>query len=231
MPDHKEIYNKQARQYDLLVSREDYQKNIFRALNQVRPLDGLDVIEFGAGTGRLTCMMAPVVKTILAFDASQHMLDAAMAKLEDNLQNWRVAVADNRNLPVGDRIADVSMAGWSFCYFTSWRAETWRDEIGQALAQMKRVLRPSGTAIILETLGTGWEKPHPPTHALAAYYSFLEEEHGFSSTWIRTDYRFKSLSEAEELTRFFFGDELADRVAREGLVILPECTGIWWLAR
>ena len=140
-----------------------------------------------------------------------------------------VAVADNRNLAVSDRIADVSVAGWTFGHFTSWHAETWRDEIGQALAQMKRVLRPGGTALILETLGTGLEKPHPPTDALAAYYALLEEEHGFSSTWIRTDYRFKSLSEAEELTRFFFGDELADRVAREGLIILPECTGIWWL--
>ena len=49
----------------------------------------------------------------------------------------------------------------------------------------------------------------------------------FSRVRIRTGYRFESL--AEDLTRFFFGDALADRVAREGLVILPECTGIWWL--
>jgi ubiquinone/menaquinone biosynthesis C-methylase UbiE len=166
----------------------------------------------------------------LAFDASQQMLGVAVAKLERaDLQNWTVVVADNRNLPISDQIADVSIAGWSLCYLTAWHAETWRDEIGQALAQMKRVLRPGGTAIILETLGTGQEEPHPPTDRLAAYYSFLEGEHGFSSTWIRTDYRFASLSEAEELIRFFFGDELADRVAREGLVILPECTGIWWL--
>jgi hypothetical protein len=30
------------------------------------------------------------------------------------------------------------------------------------------------------------------------------------------------------LTRFFFGDALADRVRRENLVSLPESTGIWW---
>jgi hypothetical protein len=34
--------------------------------------------------------------------------------------------------------------------------------------------------------------------------------------------------EAEELTRFFFGDELANRIKNEGLLIVPECTGIWW---
>lgn len=33
------------------------------------------------------------------------------------------------------------------------------------------------------------------------------------------------------VTRFFFGNGLADRVAREGLVILPERTEIWWLTR
>ena len=93
---------------------------------------------------------------------------------------------------------------------------------------MKRVLRPGGTVIIVETLGTGSEEPHPPTEALAAYYALLEREHGFSRIWIRTDYRFASLPEAEDLTRFFFDDDLADRVATEELVVLPECTGIWY---
>jgi ubiquinone/menaquinone biosynthesis C-methylase UbiE len=230
MPDHKKIYKTQAGKYDLLVSREDYQKNLFPALNQVRPLDGLDVVEFGAGTGRLTCMMAPVVKSILAFDASQHMLGVATTKLEKaGLQNWKVAVADNRSLPVGDQIADIAISGWSICYLFAWEGERWRDELGKALAEMKRVLRPSGSIIILETLGKGYETPHP-LDKLTAYYTYLEEA-GFFSTWIRTDFQFKSLAEAEELTRFFFGDQLADRVAREGLVILPECTGIWWLTR
>jgi len=55
------------------------------------------------------------------------------------------------------------------------------------------------------------------------------QEHLFSRVRIRTGYRFESLAEAEDLTRFFFGDALADRAASEGLVILPECTGMWWL--
>jgi hypothetical protein len=54
-------------------------------------------------------------------------------------------------------------------------------------------------------------------------------EYNFSHTSIRTDYKFKSVEEAEELTRFFFGDELADRVEKQKLVVVPECTGIWWL--
>jgi hypothetical protein len=61
------------------------------------------------------------------------------------------------------------------------------------------------------------------------YYAWLEREHGFSSTWIRTDYRFELVPEAQESTQFFFGDELADRIGQENWAILPECTGIWWL--
>ena len=53
-------------------------------------------------------------------------------------------------------------------------------------------------------------------------------EQGFAYTWIRTDFKFESLAEAAALNRFFFGDEMAQRVIDNNWVILPECTGIWW---
>ena len=230
MVDHFEaIYASQAGRYDQLVSREDYQQNILPALNKIRPLAGLEIVEMGAGTGRLTSLLSPLVKSIQAFDISQHMLEVAIAKLERTvLNNWTVRLGDNRCLPLEAQVADVCLAGWSFGHSTAWAAGSWRDEIGRAVAEMKRVLRPGGTAIILETMGTGWETPHAPNEALAAYYAWLEQELGFSYAWIRTDYQFESLAEAEELCRFFFGSELADRVVENNWVILPECTGIWW---
>jgi len=45
---------------------------------------------------------------------------------------------------------------------------------------------------------------------------------------LSTDYQFASLAEAEALTRFFFGEELAAQVVENAWVVLPECTGIWW---
>ena len=63
---------------------------------------------------------------------------------------------------------------------------------------MKRVLRPGGTIILLETLGTGHETPNPPSPIMSQYHAFLERE-GFDSTWMRTDYQFASLAEAETL--------------------------------
>ena len=230
MPDFETIYRERAKEYDALVAREDCEHNILRALTGIRALAGLDLVEMGAGSGRLTRLLAPIVKSITACDRSTAMLGVAAETLKPlGLMNWHLAAGDNRRLPAADRGADIAIAGWSFGHSTGWYPDAWQHEIDLMVGEMRRVLRPGGTAIILETLGTGRESPRPPTAALASYYVLLEEKYGFASSWIRTDYRFESLEEAERLTRFFFGDELADRVGREHLVVLPECTGIWSL--
>ncbi len=246
MPDQKTIYAHHADQYELLVAREDYQHQISEVLNQICPLAGLRIVELGAGTGRLTLPLAEVAEHMVAFDASRHMLSLTQAKLRQfDRQNQRppphgqVAVADHRYLPVGNQRADLVIAGWTIAYLVVWHeplehptskasgATTWHDELDKALGAMKRVLRPDGTIIIVETLGTGYEKPHV-YEKLAPYYAYLEEI-GFNATWIRTDYKFTSLEEAETLIQFFFGDSLAEKVVENHWITLPECTGIWWL--
>ena len=229
MPTFEEIYAAHADEYDQLVAREDYQNNILAALREICPLEGAEVVEFGAGTGRLTRLLAPLAKRIRAFDASAHMLAVAEETLgQMGVSNWSLGVADNHNIPVESASADLSIEGWSFGHATGWYPDRWREEIGAALGEMTRVLRPGGTAVLLETMTTGSETPRPPTEELATFYAWLENEHGFSSKSIRTDYKFESMEEADRLTRFFFGDGLADHVRRENSLILPECTGIWW---
>jgi ubiquinone/menaquinone biosynthesis C-methylase UbiE len=239
MPDYQAIYHRHADQYELLVSREDRDGNLPRALNGIRPLAGLDVVEFGAGTGRVTRLMAPLSRRVYAFDAAEPMLRVAAERLPEGRapsgqeplrdKGWLAAAADHRALPLPAGVADLAVAGWTFSHFTGWYPDRWRVEIGRALAEVVRVLRPGGTAIIIETLGTGQAIPSPPHEALAAYYAWLEEEHGYRRTWVRTDFRFRSRGEAERLLRFFF-DELYDEslAGREDLVDLPECTGLWW---
>jgi ubiquinone/menaquinone biosynthesis C-methylase UbiE len=229
MPTFEEIYAKQAEIYDALISREDYEGNLLKTLQSIRPLTGIDVVEFGAGTGRFTRLLAPIVKSIRAYDASAHMLEIARRRLTEMGQtNWTLAVAENDSLPAEDASADLAIEGWSFGHQTVWNPERWRDETVKAVAEMERVLRPGGSAVIVETLGTGADKPVPPSEGLAAFYRWLEDEQGFQSTAVSTDYRFLNVAEADTLVRFFFGDELADRVVRENMMILPEWTGIWW---
>jgi ubiquinone/menaquinone biosynthesis C-methylase UbiE len=224
---YKTIYQTEAARYDHLVSREDYQGNILPALAAIRPLAGLEVIELGAGTGRLTRLLAPLVKRILVTDLSPHMLETARQRPADG--NSLLAAAENSRLPAAGRSADLVIAGWSLGHLTGWFPDDWPRQVDRVVAEMQRVLRPDGAIIILETLGTGRTNPQPPTEALAQYYARLETDHGFQQSWIRTDYRFQSVTEAETLSRFFFGPTLADRVRQDKITLLPECTGIWAL--
>lgn len=223
----RKIYQSEGDQYEALISREDYQKNIPRAIDEIIHVDGLDVLDLGAGTGRLTLLLASRVKSMQAFDASAEMLRVCRERLlASGLSNWQVDVADHRRLPVQDRSADVAVSGWSVSYLAVWNPEQADQELDKWLAEMQRVLRKGGMIILLETLGTGNEEPVRIEHVEPAYRWL--DANGFQSKWIRTDYRFESLEEADYLSRFFFGDELGDKVRQNNWVILPECTGVWW---
>jgi ubiquinone/menaquinone biosynthesis C-methylase UbiE len=227
MPDEREIYNQHAEEYERLVLREDYQGNIIRALAEIHPLEDHSVVELGAGTGRLTRMLAPLVSDIWLFDISPHMLEVAADALQKaGAKNWGMAVADHRKLPLVDDVADLVISGWSVSYLAVWGDGEWKKGVREALREMERVLRRGGMIVLLETLGTGHEQPEEP-EKLKEYYECLGRE-GFSRRWIRTDFEFESLAEAKELTGFFFGQEMAARVGKEKLVRLPECTGICW---
>jgi hypothetical protein len=97
----------------------------------------------------------------------------------------------------------------------------------RVLGEINRVALPNATVVIFETLTTGSLTPAPPNEHLAEYYGWLEDVQRFSRFVFRTDYQFADLAEAVELTRFFFGQELATRVRRNNWVRLPEWTGMW----
>ena len=223
----RKIYQSDADRYDALVSREDYQGNIRRVLEEIVSPDDLDVLDLGAGTGRLTLILAPRAKSIRAFDSSAEMLRVCRERLiASGLSNWQVDVADHRNLPVEDHSVDVVVSGWSVSYLAVWNPEQANQELDKWLLEMRRVLRKDGMIILFESLGTGNESPMRLEH-VETTYQWLDDN-GFQNKWIRTDYQFESIEEAEELSRFFFGDELGDKVKQNNWIILPECTGMWW---
>lgn len=228
MPTQEEIYKTEGDKYEALIAREDYQGLILKTLREIVPLEDRLVLDLGAGTGRLACLLAPHVSRVRAFDISDEMLRVCREKfIASGLTNWQVDVADHRKLPIEDHSANLVVSGWSLSYLAVWNPETWRVELEAWMTEMKRVLQPGSFIVLYESLGTGNEVPVKLDH-LKDFYPWLDEM-GFQNKWIRTDYKFESLAEAEELSRFFFGDELGNKVVQNNWTILPECTGVWWL--
>ncbi|MDP1546798.1 MAG: class I SAM-dependent methyltransferase [Anaerolineales bacterium] len=229
MPTQEEIYKTEGDKYEALIAREDYQGNILKSLREITPLENRLVLDLGAGTGRLACLLAPHVAHVRAFDVSEEMLRVCREKFTaSGLSNWQVELADHRKLPVENASADLVVSGWSVSYLAVWNPDTWREQLDAWFSEMKRVLRPTSSShiVLYESLGTGNESPVKLDH-LKDFYPWLTKA-GFQHKWIRTDYKFESVAEAEELARFFFGDELGDKVRDYKWVILPECTGVWW---
>lgn len=225
---HRLIYQSDADRYEALIAREDHEGNILRTLNEIVPdLSSRFTLDLGAGTGRLARLLAPHVSFVRAFDESEEMLRVCRDRLTaSGLSNWAVDVADHRHLPVNNASADLAVSGWSVSYLAVWGNEKWRENLEMWLNEMKRVLRPGGMIVLFESLGTGHESPFHLPH-MANFYPWLDDI-GFQNKWIRTDYKFESLEEAEYLSRFFFGEEMGDQVLKSNWVILPECTGVWW---
>ncbi len=228
MPGERETYASHAREYEALVSHEDYQGNILKAIQGVASVAGRDVIDLGAGTGRLACLVAPYARRVLAFDLSAHMLGLAREKLQAVAPGrWLTAAADHRSVPLASASADLILSGWSVSYVAVWHPQRWRAELEAWFAEARRLIRRAGHLVLFESMGTGSEQPERLAH-LVDFYDWLEET-GFQFKWIRTDYRFETPQVAADLAGFFFGDEMRRKIEAQHLAILPECTGVWWL--
>jgi len=225
MPNHHHIYRHEAERYDALIGK---QPDLLAVIRSICDPAGKDIIDLGAGTGRLTVPLAGAAKSIVATDASAAMLEVAEARLKRlPRRNWSTIVADNRAIPLDDGSADLLVSGWSICYTASSDEADWERNLAVTMGEIGRVLRPGGTAIIFETLGTGVETPSPPAF-LTGYYAALERDYGCRHRWIRTDYTFDDAAQAAELAGFFFGDAIAALIVSRGWRTLPECAGVWW---
>ena len=230
MPEHKQVYNQEATNYQKLIAREDYQNNLLPAIRGIMHSQARDVVDLGSGTGRLASLLAPFARSMVAFDLSPHMLETASTRLNNQgSENWYAVAAEHRHIPLVANSADLVISGWSFCYLVVWEKENWEAALKAGLKETQRLLRDEGQMIIIETLGTGVRDPSPPDK-LQEYFQYLEKS-GFQSTWLRTDYQFRNQQEAQTLTKFFFGEEMLDKIGNETQPILPECTGIWWIPK
>jgi ubiquinone/menaquinone biosynthesis C-methylase UbiE len=219
------IYKTQAAAYHALITAEDVDGNLLPALQTITPLAGKRVLDLGSGTGRIPLLLRGTDCEIISVDLHHAMLVEQRKQLQKTAQ--KLAQADIRRLPFAAQLADVAIVGWAIGHFTGWYPEAWKDEIQKAVNETIRAVKPGGAIVVLETMGTGSKQAGPPNAALAEYYAILEDEFDFSKQVVATDYDFGTMERAVWLCGFFFGDEMAQNVKRNGWSRVPEWTGIW----
>ena len=116
-------------------------------LPHLRP--GIDVLDVGCGVGSIALDLAPTIAPgrIVGVDADEGQLEAARrSAAERGIDNATFVTASVYELPFEDSTFDVVYANAVLMYV--------REQV-RALAEMRRVLRPSGVAAVTDDdLGT-----------------------------------------------------------------------------
>ncbi|HCG9255506.1 TPA: class I SAM-dependent methyltransferase [Vibrio parahaemolyticus] len=64
-----------AKNWESNPATEQFAQSVFAQLQQLTQLDGIKVLDFGCGTGQLSQLLSPIVKDIVALDASEAMIE------------------------------------------------------------------------------------------------------------------------------------------------------------
>jgi len=227
MPTMKEIYDFHSIEYDELVTKEDYQNNLKNYLLNNFDFKNKSIIELGAGTGRLTKIYAKDSKNISIYDRSSHMMDKAKLNLKEFSESIKFGICDNLNINEIKEKADIILEGWSFGHTAIDKFETITDTIKELIDNCKSMLNSGGTIIIIETLGTNYNKPTETSPALSKLFSILENSYNFKRYVLRTDYKFDSEEDAKRVTSYFFGEKFAKNLKNAKNGIVKEYTGVW----
>lgn len=105
------------------------------------------VLDLGCGAGHASFVAAQHVAHVTAYDLSGQMLDVvAHAAKDKGLNNISTRQGYAESLPFDDETYDVVISRYS--------AHHWHD-VGQALREIKRVLKPGGIYIIMDIMSPG----------------------------------------------------------------------------
>ncbi|EJX7439802.1 class I SAM-dependent methyltransferase, partial [Escherichia coli] len=108
---------------------------------------GASVLDMGCGAGHASFVAAQNVSTVVAYDLSAHMLDVvAQAAEVRQLKNITTRQGYAESLPFADNAFDIVISRYS--------AHHWHD-VGAALREVNRILKPGGRMIVMDVMSPG----------------------------------------------------------------------------
>jgi len=137
----QEFFESAAGQWDKLRQDLFGRDSHFQAIPAL--LGGHWVVgDLGCGTGELTAVLAPFVKTVIAVDRSDDMLNAARRRLQD-IANADIRKGELEALPIGDAELDAATLVLVLHHLSDPAA---------ALREAARVLKPGGRLVVADML-------------------------------------------------------------------------------
>ena len=160
------MFDRIAARYDLLNRVLSFGTDVGwrrRAIARADIRSGAAVVDVGAGTGDLAFAAAARGARVVALDLSAGMLAVLLSRDRrgTDAQRERIhsLVGSAESLPLPDASVDRIITGFTVRNVA---------DLGRALAEFRRVLRPAGRVVVLEL-------SHPPSPAFARLYSFYLE--------------------------------------------------------
>lgn len=150
------MFDRIARRYDLLNRLLSFGRDVAwrrQVASYLPPGDSLTVLDIATGTGDLLISVyenSERVKTGVGIDMAVRMLELGEAKIaQKGLSGWlSVREGDARAIPFPDRSYDAVTIAFGIRNV---------DPVETGLAEMRRVLKPGGRALILEfSLPENW---------------------------------------------------------------------------
>lgn len=111
------------------------------------PFSDAVVVDLGCGAGHASFTAAKWVKKVIAYDLSAQMLDVvAQAAVDKGFNNIEVRQGYAESLPFEDASVDIVISRYS--------AHHWHD-VGLALREVRRILKPGGKVVMMDTCSPG----------------------------------------------------------------------------
>lgn len=194
------------------------------AMGRLHPLAGADLLDIGCGSGFHLPRFAELgARSVVGVEPHLPLLELARARVagQDGIQ---VLDGTAQALPLSDRSADVAHARWA--YFFGAGCEP-------GLAELARVLRPGGTAFVVDNDATrstfgGWFRRAYPTYDPVAVERFWARQ-GWSRERLVIEWEFDTREDFESVVRIEFPETVAEGIlAEHGGTGVDYAVSLWW---
>jgi SAM-dependent methyltransferase len=209
--------------YEIENRAADPDGRLWAAMESLADWSGRDVLDLGCGSGFHLSRFAATAASVVGVEPHPDLVALARRRTR-RLPTVTVSPGLAEAVPLPDASVDVVQARWAYFFGPG---------SGPGLAELDRVVRRGGTALVVDndptrsTFGTWFRRGYPKVDpdAVERFWS----THGWTRTPVDMGWRFTSRADLEAVVRIELPPEVAEAALaeHEGLEI-DYAVNVWW---